>query len=326
MTLARRHLLQYAAIAAFASLSRQATAEAWPSRILRLEVGFPPGGGMDAAGRIVANRLSEILGQQVIVENRPGAGGRIALDALAHAVPDGYTMLIAAGAPAVSGLLFDALSFDPVNDFAPVSLIGTYPSVIVVPNASPAKTLSEFIAYAKANPGKVSWASPGIGSIPHLAGELFKRKAGIEMTHVPYRGVAAGAMTDLIAGRLDAMFNTTASLLQPVRANLVRGLAVTSAERFPAAPEIPTVAESGVPGYEATSWYALYVPAHTPPEIIVRISADTIAMLGETEIKQKYQDLGIIAAGSRPDQLAARNREDVKRWAPIIEEAGIKGE
>jgi len=167
MTLARRHLLQYAAIAAFASLSRQATAEAWPSRILRLEVGFPPGGGMDAAGRIVANRLSEILGQQVIVENRRGAGGRIALDALAHAVPDGYTMLIAAGAPAVSGLLFDALSFDPVNDFAPVSLIGTYPSVIVVPNASPAKTLAEFIAYAKANPGKVSWASPGIGSIPH---------------------------------------------------------------------------------------------------------------------------------------------------------------
>jgi tripartite-type tricarboxylate transporter receptor subunit TctC len=326
MRLPRRQFLQSAGAAALASLSGPVHADTWPSRIVRLEVGFPPGGGMDSAGRIVANGLSEIWGQQVIVENRPGVGGRIALDTVAHATPDGYTMLIAAGAPATFSLLSDSLNFDPATDLAPVSLIGTYPSLIVVPNSSPAKTLAEFVAYAKANPGKVTWASPGIGSVPHLAGELFKRVAGIEITHVPYRGVAAGAMTDLIAGRLDAMFNTAGSLLQSVRGNLVRGLAVTSAERFPAAPEIPTAAESGVPGYEATSWYALYVPAQTPPEIVKKMNADTVAMLGEPAIKQKYQDLGIVATGSSSAELVAMNSADFKRWAPIIKEAGIKAD
>jgi tripartite-type tricarboxylate transporter receptor subunit TctC len=325
--LPRRRFLQLsAAAAAVPNLSRAARADTWPSRIVRLEVGFPPGGGMDSAGRIVANRLSDSFGQQVIVENRPGAGGRIALDALAHAAPDGYTMLIAAGAPAVSGLLYASLSFDPLADFSPVSLVGTYPNLLVVPNVSPFAKLEDFIAYAKANPGKISWASPGIGSVPHLAGELFKRMAGIDITHVPYRGVAAGAMTDLIAGRLDAMFNTTGSLLPPVSGKQVRCLAVTSAQRFPIAPDIPTVAESGVPGYEAVSWYALYVPANTPPDIVKTMNGDCVAMLGEAAVKAKFEPLGIIAAGSTPQQLAAMNVADATRWAPIIKEANIKGE
>jgi tripartite-type tricarboxylate transporter receptor subunit TctC len=235
----RRRLLQLGAAAAVPAWSVSARADTFPSRIIKLEVGFPPGGGADAGARIVANGLSDRWGQQVIVENRGGACGRIALDALAHAPADGYTMLFAPGAPAISGLLYAGLSYDPVADFAPVSLVGTYPSLLVVPNSSPFAKLEDFIAYAKANPGKISWASPGIGSVPHLAGELFKRTAGIDITHVPYRGVAAGAMTDLLAGRLDAMFNTTGSLLQPVKSNQVRALAVTSAERFALAPEIP---------------------------------------------------------------------------------------
>lgn len=305
---------------------RAACADTWPSRIVKLDVGFPPGGGMDSAGRIVASRLSDIWAQQVIVENRPGAGGRIAMDALAHAPPDGYTMLITAGAPAVSGLLFASLSFDPVKDFTPVSLVGTYPNLLVVPNSSPFTKVEDFIAFAKANPGKISWASPGIGSVPHLAGELFKSMAGIDITHVPYRGVAAGAMTDLIAGRLDAMFNTTGSLLPPVQGHQVRCLAVTSAKRFPIAPEFPTIAESGVPGYEAVSWYALYVPPATPPEIVKKINADSVAMLSDPAVKAKFEPLGIAAAGSSPEQLAAMNTADVAHWAPIIKAANIKGE
>ncbi|MFZ0422178.1 MAG: tripartite tricarboxylate transporter substrate binding protein [Xanthobacteraceae bacterium] len=293
---------------------------------MKLDVGFPPGGGADAAARIVANGLSDRLGQQVIVENRPGAGGRIMLDGVAHAPPDGYTMMLAAGSPAVSGLLYSGLTYDPVADFTPISLIGTYPNLLVVPNSSPFAKAEDFIAFAKANPGKITWASPGVGSVPHLAGELFKRMAGIDITHVPYRGVAAGAMTDLLAGRLDAMFNTTGSLLQPVKSNQVRALAVTSAKRFPLAPEIPTAAESGVAGYEAVSWYGLYVPAHTPPDIVKKVNATCVAMLSDPALKAKFEPLGIVATTSSSEQLVSMNAADAARWAPVIKDANIKGE
>jgi len=323
----RRRFLQLSATAAVLPiLSRAARADDWPSRLIKLEVGFPPGGGADAAARIVANGLTERLDQQVFVENRPGAGGRVMLDSVAHAPPDGYTMMLAAGAPAVSGLLYSGLSYDPVADFTTVSLIGTYPSLLVVPNASPFAGLEDFIAFAKANPGKIGWASPGIGSVPHLAGELFKRMADIDITHVPYRGVAAGAMTDLIAGRLDAMFNTTGSLLQPVKSGQVRALAVTSAKRFPFAPEIPTIAQSGVPGYEAVSWYALYVPARTPADVVNKTNKICVAMLAETSLKEKFEPLGIVAGGSTPEQLDGMNAADAARWAPVIKAANIRGE
>jgi tripartite-type tricarboxylate transporter receptor subunit TctC len=322
----RRSFLQFGGTAAsLVLLSRGVRADTWPSRIVKFEVGFPPGGGLDSAGRIAASRLSDMWGQTVVIENRPGAGGRIAMDATAHAAPDGYTMMLAPGAPGVLSLLFDSLTFDPA-DLEPVSLVGTYPNLIVVPNSSPFAKLADFIAFAKANPGKISWASPGIGSIPYLAGELFKHMAGVDITHVPYRGVTSGAMTDLIAGRLDAMFNTTGSLLPAVVGKQVRCLAVTSAQRFPIAPDIPTVAESGVPGYEDVSWYGLYVPKNTPADIVKRMNADSVTMLADDAIKQKYIPLGILAAGSTPDELAARNAADVARWAPIIKEAGIKGE
>lgn len=325
MKFTRRWLMQFGAGAtAISFLGRGAKADTWPSRVIKLEVGFPPGGGADAGARIVADRMSSLIGQ-TIVENRPGAGGRIAMDAGAHAAPDGYTVLFAPGAPAVNSLLFEGLSFDPLS-LQPVTLVGTYPNLIVVPNSSRFAKLEDLIAEAKANPGKVTWASPGVGSIPHLAGELFKHMAGVDITHVPYRGVAAGAMTDLLSGRLDAMFNTTGSLLPAVNARQVRCLAVTSAQRFPIAPDIPTVAESGVPGYEDTSWYALYVPAGTPADIIVKINAAGAKLLAEDATKEKYATLGILATSSSPEKLAAMNADDVKRWTPIIKEAGIKGE
>ena len=326
MNIPRRRFLQLTGGAALAPFVQAARADTFPSRVVKLVVGFPPGGGADLASRIVANRLSEIWNQQVIVENRPGAGARLALDAVAHAAPDGYTMLLAPGSPQVQALLFSTLTFDPAVDFAPVSLVGTYPDIIVVPNSSPFQNLQEFIAHAKANPGKMSWASPGVGTVPHLAGELFKHMTGIEMTHVPYRGVTQGLMSDFIAGRLDLMFNTTGSLLQPVRSKQVRGLAVTTAQRFPSEPELPTVAEQGVAGYDVSSWYGIYLPAKTPPDIIKKMNADMVAMLSEPAIKQRYEPLGVLAQGSTPAELAAKNQADAALWGPIIKEANIKVE
>ncbi|HWX84578.1 MAG TPA: tripartite tricarboxylate transporter substrate binding protein [Xanthobacteraceae bacterium] len=326
MDFPRRRFLQLTGAAALAPFVEVARADTFPSRVVKLVVGFPPGGGADLASRIVANRLSEIWRQQVIVENRPGAGARLALDAVAHAAPDGYTMLLAPGSPLVQPLLFSTLTFDPAVDFAPVSLVGTYPDIIVVPNSSPFQNLQDFIAHAKANPGKMSWASPGVGTVPHLAGELFKHMAGIEMTHVPYRGVTQGLMSDFIAGRLDLMFNTTGSLLQPVRSKQVRGLAVTTAQRFPSEPELPTVVEQGVAGYDVSSWYGIYLPAKTPPDIIKKMNADMVAMLSEPAIQQKYEPLGVLAQGSTPAELAAKNEADAALWGPIIKEANIKVE
>ena len=326
MDFPRRRFLQLTGAAALVPFTQVARADTFPSRVVKLVVGFPPGGGADLASRIVANRLSEIWRQQVIVENRPGAGARLALDAVAHAAADGYTMLLAPGSPLVQPLLFSTLTFDPAVDFAPVSLVGTYPDIIVVPNSSPFQNLQDFIAHAKANPGKMSWASPGVGTVPHLAGELFKHMAGIEMTHVPYRGVTQGLMSDFIAGRLDLMFNTTGSLLQPVRSKQVRGLAVTTAQRFPSEPELPTVVEQGVAGYDVSSWYGIYLPAKTPPDIIKKMNADMVAMLSEPAIKQKYEPLGVLAQGSTPAELAAKNEADAALWGPIIKEANIKVE
>jgi len=326
MEFPRRRFLQLTGAAALSPLALPARADTYPSRVVRVLVGFPPGGGADLATRIVVAGLSDRWNQQVIVENKPGAGARLAMDAATKAAPYGYTLLVAAGSPEVNRFLFSTLTFDPVADLAPVSLIGTYPNIIAVANNSQFATLENFIAYAKSNPGKVSWASPGVGTVPHLAGELFKHTAGIEMTHVPYRGMTDGLMTDLMTGRIDLMFNTTGSLLQPVKSKQLRGLAVTTAKRFPGEPELPTVAESGVPGYDVSSWYGLYAPAKTPPEIIQKINADMVAILADPASKAKFEPLGVLPQSSTPEELVARNAADAKLWAPIIKEANIKVE
>jgi tripartite-type tricarboxylate transporter receptor subunit TctC len=327
MKLPRRRFLQLAAGAtALPVLPRMARAQAWPTRIVRLVVGFPAGGGNDAAARIVANRLSEVWGYQVVVENKGGAGGKLAFETVAHAAPDGYTMLLGFPGLVFNSFMFSSLNYDPIADFAPVSLLGLYANLLVVPNSSPLKTFQDFLAYAKANPGKVTYATPGVGTSPHLSGELLRYKAGIDITHVPYRGTSTGATSDLITGRITSMFNTTGSLLQATRAGQMRGLAVTSAERASTAPEFPTIAESGVPGYDVSSWYSLFVPAKTPPDIVRKMNADTVAILREPGILAKFELLGITVTPSTPDELGARLRREFDLWGPIIKAANIKGE
>jgi tripartite-type tricarboxylate transporter receptor subunit TctC len=327
MNFSRRRFLALASGAAtLPALPHFARAQAWPSRNVRLVVGFPPGGGADAVSRIVAMRLSEMWGQQVVVENKPGAGGNLGLDTLANADPDGYTIGLAVRAPGISRFLFSSLTYNPDTDFAPISQIGVYTHLLVVPNASPAKTFAEFLANAKANPGKVTYASPGVGTPSHLTFEYLKRTAAVDLTHVPYRGVAAGAMSDLIAGRIDAMINTTGSLLQAARGGQVRGLAVTAGKRSPLASEFPTMAESGVPGFDVSSWYALYAPVKTSPEIVRKMNADTVAMLSEPAIKTRLAPLGIEAAGSTTEELAAKSRADTELWGGIIKAANTKGD
>jgi len=328
MKLRRRSLLHLtagaAAAAAVAGLPHSARAQAWPARAVHFVVGFPAGGGADATTRILAARLSELWGQQVVVENRGGAGGNLAHEMVAHASPEGYTMLMGTNSVPVNPFLFSGLTFDPLTDFAPVSLIGTYPNLMVVPVDSPAKTLQDFIARARRE--KVTYASPGVGSSPHLAAELFKHMAKIDITHVPYRGVAAGAMNDLLAGRLDAMFNTTGSLLQSVRAGQVRALAISSARRAQNAPDIPTFAESGVPGYAVQSWYGVFVPAKTPPEIVNKMQADVAAALADPAVQARFEPLGVTVASSTPQELAARMKAEAELWGPIIKAANIRGE
>jgi tripartite-type tricarboxylate transporter receptor subunit TctC len=222
----------------------------------------------------------------------------------------------------VANALFPSLSYDPIADFAPVSLVGTYPNIMVVPMSSPAHSVGEFIAYAKANRGKTTYASGGHGSSLHLAGELFKRMTGIEMSHVPYRG-AAPAFNDLIPGRVDVMFNLLASSLPHVRAGRLRGLGVTTLERVAVAPDLPTVSESGVPGFDVSSWIGLFVPVKTPPPIVSRLHADTVVALGDPATRQKLADMGVVVVGSTPRELADAVKADVVKWGPVIKDAAI---
>ncbi len=249
----RRRLIKLtAAFAASSAVPHNVQAQAYPNRIIRLIAPFPAGGGTDSAARIIAAGLSELLGQQVVVDNRPGAGSNIGAEAAARAAPDGYTLLLGAPTLAINRFLYASLNYDSVADLAPVSLLCRFPNILAVPVSSPLTSVRSFIDYARANPGKLTYSSPGIGTTPHLSGELFKRMAGIELVHVPYRGAGAGAITDTIAGRVDSAINTTGSLLQTVRSGQLRGLAVTTLKRFPTAPELPTIAESGVPGFDVS--------------------------------------------------------------------------
>ena len=308
-----------------ASVPSAGHAQIYPTRPVRLLVGFPPGGGSDVGARIIANRLSEVWGQQVIVENKPGAGGHLAIDVAAHANPDGYTMIWVGGAVPLYGLMIKTINYDPEADLRPVTLVGTYPNILAVPNASPWQSVADLIAAAKANPGLVTFSSPGVGTSPHLTGVLFARLAGIDIRHVPYRG-GGPALTDLIAARVNCMFNTAGTLLTAIRAGQVRGLAVTSKKRFATATELPTIAESGVPDLDVTSWYALYMPANSPSSLVQKVSHDASEVLSEPAVKAKYEQLGILSGGSTPAELADRGRSEAKLWRSVMATAGIQPE
>ena len=320
----RRRLVELtAAFAASSALPRKVQAQAYPNRTIRLIAPFPAGGGTDSAARIIAARLSELLGEQVVVDNRPGAGSNIGAEAAARSAPDGYTLLLGVPPLAINRFLYASLNYDSVTDLAPVSLLCRFPNILAVPVASPLTSVHGFIDYAKANPGKVTYSSPGIGTTPHLSGELFKRMAGIELIHVPYRGAGAGAITDTIAGRVDSAFNTTGSLLQTVRSGQLRGLAVTTLKRFPTLPDLPTIAESGVPGFDVSSWYGLFVPAKTPPEIIAKLNAATVRALSEPAVRARFEPLGVVIESSTPEGFAALLQSEIDKWGPIIKAAGI---
>ncbi len=299
----------------------RARAQAWPTRFVRLIVPFPPGGGTDSVGRIIGARLSEIWGQQLVIENRGGAGSNIGSEAVARADPDGYTILFASLPLAINRFIYASLGYDALTDLTPITLLCRFPNLMAVPNVSPAKSVAEFIAHAKRNPG-LTFASSGIGTSPHLCGELFKRTAGIEMTHVPYRG-AGPALNDLIPGRVDMMFNTMGAMLPHVRGGQVRGLAVSTAERFPTVPDLPSVAESGLPGFDVSAWYALFAPARTPREIVAKLNVDTATALADANVKKRLEDLGLLVAPSTPDEMASLFQAELDKWGPVIKAANI---
>jgi tripartite-type tricarboxylate transporter receptor subunit TctC len=321
----RRTFLQLAlAVAVLAALPRGAYAQDFPNRFVRLIVPFPPGGGGDALARPLAQRLSEVWGQQVIVENRGGAGGNVGAYQAANSPADGYTLLLGAAFFSINPYLYPNSGYNPATDLAPVTLVTVIPNIMIVPNSSPAKTVREFVDHAKAGRGKVTFASTGVGASPHLSGELFKRMTGIEMTHVPYRG-AGPAMNDLIPGRVDAMFSNLPGVIPQVLGKAVRGLAVTTAQRNLAAPDIPTIGET-VPGYEVSTWWALYLPARTPADIVAKVHSDAAAALTHPFVKQRYEAIGAPAIPSTPAELAALMKTDLEKWGPIIKEIGIKPE
>ena len=288
-------------------------------------VPFPPGGSTDITARLVGNRLQEVWGQTVVIENKPGAGGNIASEMVAHSDPDGYTVFIVGPGLATNQFLYPSLSYDPVGDFAPVTLLITQPNVMCVPNSKPAKSVKEFIAYCNDNRGKVTYASSGNGTTLHLSGELFKRLANVEMTHIPYRGGAL-AINDLLPGRVDVSFDNMPSIIGHVRAGAVRALAVTTRERVPVVPDLPTIAEAGVPGFDVSSWFGFFVPVKTPQEIIAKLNADTNAALAHASVKPRFDDLGATPRGTTPGQLAAFLKSEIDKWGPVIRDARIRVE
>jgi tripartite-type tricarboxylate transporter receptor subunit TctC len=323
MKILRRELLSLAAgAAALPALSRIARAETYPARPVHIIVGFPPGAASDINARLIGDWLSRRLGQQFVIDNRPGAGSNIAAEMAAHAAPDGYTLFTITPANAVNATLYHNLSFDFVGDFAPVAGIMRTPLIMEVNPSLPVKTVADFIAYAKANPGKLNFASSGIGTGSHVAGELFKIMTGVEMTHVPYHGPAQ-ALTDLISGRVQVMFDVLTSSIAHVRAGEVRALAVTTAARVPALPDLPTVGDT-VPGYEASGWAALAAPKATPADVIATLNAAANAGLADPGVIKQLANLGGQPLVLTPAELGKLMADETAKWAKVIAFAHIK--
>jgi tripartite-type tricarboxylate transporter receptor subunit TctC len=321
--LPRRTFLHLAAGAAtLSALTRFANAQAYPSRPVHWIVGFTPAGGNDIVARLMGQWLSERLGQPFVIENRPGAGTNIATEAVVNAPPDGYTLMLVNMANAINATLYEKLNFNFIRDIAPVAGISRAPLVMAVHPSVPAKTVPEFIAYAKANPGRINMASAGIGSAGHLAGELFKMMAGVNLVHVPYRGNAP-ALADLIAGQVEVLFPSAASSIEYVRTGKLRGLAVTGATRSDALPDLPTVGDS-IAGYETSSLYGIGAPRNTPGEIVDKLNKEVNAALADPKMKARLADLGGVALAGSPAEFGKLIADETEKWAKVIKFAGIK--
>jgi tripartite-type tricarboxylate transporter receptor subunit TctC len=294
----------------------------YPTRPVNLVVAFTPGGPSDVLARIIGKKLDQILGQPFVIENRPGAGGNVAAEQVARAAPDGYTLLNGNNSIlATNAALYKNINFDPEADFAPISLIGSQANILVVNPSVPAKTMSELIALVKANPGKYNFASSGHGAAAHLAGELFKSAAKVDIVHVPYKG-AAPALQDVIAGHVHMMFATAASVVQHIRDGQVRPLAVTTLKRTAVMPDIPTVDELGLKGFDATTWHGLVTQSKTPKEVVATLHRATVAALNDAAVKKQLGDLGVDIVGSTPEEFAAYIKSEIPKWTAIVKASG----
>jgi len=307
-------------------LALGAAAQSWPSKPIHFIVPYPAGGPLDTVARLLGQKVGERLKQPIVVENKPGAGGNIGADFVAKAPPDGYTILMGAVAThAINPSLYPSIPYDAQRDFAPVTQVASTPNVLVVNPAVPAKTVAELVAYARKNPGKLNFGSGSTGSAGHLAGELMKSLAGIDMTHVPYKGAAA-AMQDLLAGRLDLMFDNLASAQSQIRAGTVRALAVTTARRAALAPDIPTLVEAGLPGFDVNTWFGVFAPAATPPAVVQRLHDEFAAVLATAEVKDRMLALGAEPVASTPAEFGDYVQAEARKYARLVKASGAKAD
>jgi len=315
----------YAATSALAQISPAGPGAAYPAKSIRVIVGFPPGSGADITARVIGAKAGEALAQQVIVDNRPGAASNIAAELAAKTPADGYTLFIGTVANTINATLYPRLPFDFARDFAPVVLTTAAPNVLVVHTSVPAKSVKELIALAKIRPGQLNYASAGTGTAPHLSGELFNAMAGVRMVHIPYKG-SPPAVTDLLAGEVALMFSPSSTVLPHVKTGRLRALAVTTAARLPSLPELPTVAESGLKGYETITWFGFVAPAKTPQAIVARLNAEIVKVLALPDVRNQFAIQGIEVIGGTPEQFASYIRDEIAKWARAIKLSGAKAE
>ena len=324
MAKARRGFFGLAVAAALAAACGLVQAQSWPSKPVRLIVPFPPGGGNDVIARAVAQKLGERLGQPVVVENRAGANGIVGLQAMMQAAPDGHTIAVGAAGPlAVNPSLYDKLPYDAVKDFAPITNMVNFPLLLVTHPSVAAKSTRELVALAKAQPGKLHYSSPGSGNSGHLAGELFNTMAGVKTVHVPYKGQGP-ALADLIAGQVQMLYSSIPSVLPHVRQGQLNAIAVGSAKRIPSLPDIPTIAESGVPGYEAYSWVGMVAPAATPRAVVARLNREIVEILKEKDVAEKLNGQGALPVGDTPEQFGNYIKAEIEKWGAVVRSSNIK--
>jgi tripartite-type tricarboxylate transporter receptor subunit TctC len=317
----RRNFLAAAAALIVVSTATAGLAQSYPSKPVRVVVPYPPGGSTDIVARVIGEQLSQSMGQRFVADNRPGAGGNIGMQLAAGAEPDGYTVVVGTTAHAINMTLFKDLPYDTVKDFEPIALLTEIPLILVVNPAVEAQSVADLIALAKERPGTLNVASSGNGQSTHLAAEMFNAMAGIKLTHVPYKG-SAPAITDVMAGHVQLMFDTVMSALPHVQAGKLRALAVSSAERAPVAPDVPTIAEAALPGYEAIAWNGLFAPAGTPRAIIDQLNAEVVRALQSEKVKEQLASLGATARPTTPSDFSTYVRDEVAKWAKVVKESG----
>ncbi|MGE5093847.1 MAG: tripartite tricarboxylate transporter substrate binding protein [Betaproteobacteria bacterium] len=312
-------------LVAFACAAFAQAPEAYPVKPIKFILPFPPGGGTDILGRIIAERMTADLGQPVVIENRGGAGGNVGAEAAARSAPDGYTIVIVAPSLAISPSLYSKLNYDPVRDFAPISLVGTVPNVMVINPDVPAKDLKEFIALAKSKPGGMNFGSGGPGTSNHLAGELFNIEAGVKLVHVPYKGVNL-AMNDVIAGQVQMVVIGLPAALQFIKTGRLRALCVINPTRLPAIPDVPTAAEAGLPNYEVTTWYGILAPAGTPRPIVNKLNAEIVRVMRAPDLQERFAATGTEPRTSTPEEFADFIKQEIAKWGKVVRQAGLKAD